>query len=433
MDRDRKRAARRFQPWFLGVVLAALMTFAGCGLAEGRYGAREAAAGAELVSEPGEGAEATGAVSGERLEAAGAVLGERPEAAETEQEPDLAGEKAAAGFPPEEDAEKPDRQKPGPEGGRRQQRAGAVGEADNQGDTWFNRQIQAVLAQAEEELGMKTQYLKSERSEDYKTNIQQLAEEKYGLILVSGRAMAEEAREIAEAYPNVRIVFVEDRENGDLENGVCLRFDQLEAAYLAGVAAGMITRTGRVGLVLDETGDRAAGYGYCAGVLDGNPDGVIIPFWENPYGDAREEKKAAASLAGQQVDVVFFDAGRKAAGMLDACWNLGLQVIAGSGDIGREQEERCLALTVNQIQAEAFDKVKAYALGDWEHGVAALGLYNGGVEFQMNEGLLPEAVRTAVLTVEEKLKAGEIIVPDTKEAFEAAYGERDILSASDKK
>ncbi len=360
MDRNNTRARKQMCMFLLLVILTGLMIgmITGCRLERGRDDSREAAAGADMVALwP----DAGGGESKERI------------------------------------------------------RVGVVEEAEFQGNTFFNRQMRSVLAQAEKELGAEVFCLTSGSQEDYCRNLEILAEEQCGIILVSGPEMGAEARDLALSRPNIRFVFVDDVGNGDLENGVCLAFDHTAGAYLAGVAAGMMTRTGYAGLAA-EGGWEAAGsaeYAYLAGVLDGNPDAVIL----------RLNESMDFSLIRDQVDVVFFAGGKDGVSLLDSCCQAGIWVIGRQENVKQEQEKSCLAMISGYPGEAVFHVLKDWTAGKWESGVITSGISNGGIDFQMNSGIFPEAERNAVLAVKEKLKAGQLPIPSTREELEAAYGE----------
>ena len=61
------------------------------------------------------------------------------------------------------------------------------------------------------------------------------------------------------------------------------------------------------------------GYGYCAGVLDANPDATILQYNANNFGDASGGKTAVNTMVTKGADVVFHAAGGTGIGVIDGC------------------------------------------------------------------------------------------------------------------
>lgn len=301
-----------------------------------------------------------------------------------------------------------------PAGGSKEEdaafKAGAVMEVEDPGESGFNRQIREVFGQAEKELGIQGIILESRSREDYQTNLDSLIEEGCRLIFVSGDELGEEVREAAVAHPHLWFAVAGSSVNGDLENVSCLVFDLSEASYLAGLTAGMMSNTGHVGLLSEgKEQEQAVEYSFYAGVLDANPEAVID----------RIEKVPESS---SDMDLVFCGEKRLEESEREALQKAEIRLIAGSGT-GFLREEDCLAAAKLRLSTVLESFLKDFVRGKKESGIFRWGMYNEGIDFSMNEHEVPEEVRTAVLTVKEKLETGQILIPNTKEAFESAYGE----------
>lgn len=90
-----------------------------------------------------------------------------------------------------------------------------------------------------------------------------------------------------------------------------MMFEQEQASYLVGLAAGYTTESNIVGFVTGAANEtmNSFGYGYCAGVLDANPDATILQYNANNFGDASGGKTAVNTMVTKGADVVFHAAG----------------------------------------------------------------------------------------------------------------------------
>ena len=87
----------------------------------------------------------------------------------------------------------------------------------------------------------------------------------------------------------LKFAIIDDASNADLDNVTCMMFEQEQASYLVGLAAGYTTESNIVGFVTGAANEtmNSFGYGYCAGVLDANPDATILQYNANNFGDCK--------------------------------------------------------------------------------------------------------------------------------------------------
>lgn len=304
-------------------------------------------------------------------------------------------------------------------------RAGAVAEAGTREDSFFNRQIADAFAKASEELNVETIYLESASRDDYEKNLEILVNENCGLIILPGREMADLAGKAAQLYPKVKFVLIGHGTEKNLENTACLKFEREEVSYLAGVGAGILTKTNQAGLILrqDYEDEKSAGYGYCAGVIDGNPNGeVALSFCSSDLTDQEEASQIVSDMKEKGVDVIYYGAGIAGEELACHCQKAGIRVIGTDVNVFLLGSEPYFASAASQIQPMVYEQIKDLAEGKWERGTVLCDMGNQGTDFFLNEEYVPEELKQVLQTVKERLKTGEITVPDTEDEFEAAYG-----------
>ena len=85
--------------------------------------------------------------------------------------------------------------------------------------------------------------------------------------------------------------------------------------------------------------------------------------------------------------------------------------------------ETVITSAMKRVDNAVFDSAKNLVEGTLEAGVTVYDLSNAGVDIAPTTTLLTDDVIAAVEDVKENIIAGEIEVPTTQEAFEAAYGD----------
>ena len=204
----------------------------------------------------------------------------------------------------------------------------------------------------------------------------------------------------------------------------CLMFKQAQASYLVGYAAGLTTKSNTVGIVLGMNTQvmNEFGYGYCAGVLDANPNAKVLQQNANSFADTAIGKSAATTMVTDGADVIFHAAGGTGLGVIEGCKEKGIWAIGVDSDQSSIAPETILTSAMKRVDNASYDVSKAVCEGTLKSGVVTYDLSAGGVDIAPTTTNLSDDVLKAVTDVKEKIIKGEITVPETKEAFEAVHG-----------
>ncbi|MBR2258576.1 MAG: BMP family ABC transporter substrate-binding protein [Blautia sp.] len=302
---------------------------------------------------------------------------------------------------------------------------GLVTDVGGVNDGSFNQSAWEGLQRAAEDFGIEANYLESKTDADYAPNIENFMDEDYDLIICVGYMLADATRAAAEDNEDQKFAIIDDASNADLENVTCLMFKQEQASYLVGYVAGLMTESNNVGFVIGMSNDNmnAFGYGYCAGVKDANPDATIQQFNANSFGDAATGKSMANNAITNGADVIYHAAGATGLGVIEACQEAGIKAIGVDSDQSVIAPSTVITSAMKRVDNAVYDCVEALIEETLEGGIKTYDLSIGGVDIAPTQDLLTEDVIAAIDEVKEKIVAGDIVVPATKDEFEAAYGD----------
>jgi basic membrane protein A len=305
---------------------------------------------------------------------------------------------------------------------------GLVTDVGGVNDGSFNQSAWEGLQLAAEDFGVEANYLESATDADYIPNIETFVDEEYDLIISVGYMLADATREAAEANPDVKFAIIDDS-SIELDNVSCLMFKQEQASYLVGYVAGLMTETNNVGIVLGMATEtmHQFGYGYTAGVLDANPDATVQQFNANSFSDSATGKADAKTAITNGADIVFHAAGATGLGVIEACQEDGVYAIGVDSDQSSIAPDTVITSAMKRVDNAVYDAVEELINGELVSGVKTYDLSIGGVDIAPTQDLLPDDVIAAVEEVKEKIISGEVVVPSTKEEFEAAYGDVYVL------
>ena len=279
------------------------------------------------------------------------------------------------------------------------------------------------LERARAEFGVQTTFIDrvEPRRELLAAALTQLAERNVDLVIAHGGQNNEACAEVAARFPRVRFAVTQGAVTG--ANLTSYEVLQEESAYLAGVLAASVTRTGVVGhmsgiRVRPGLKGRAA---YAAGVRATNPQVRLLTNFSGNQDDNALSRRVALAQIDAGADVIFtmLNAGRD--GATEACRAKGARQIGNVVDWVERDPAVFVGSAVADVSVGVFEAVR-----DAKNGVAAngpihrIGLKNlQAVRLAMRADV-PPAVRERIARTSDDIVAGRIEVPEKFEGLEFA-------------
>ena len=295
-----------------------------------------------------------------------------------------------------------------------QLKVGLVTDIGGLNDRGFNELAFKGLKQAESDLGVEIRALESKSDADYIPNLQTLAEDGFDLIISVGFLMTEATQEAAKAFPDTKFAIVDSAFDPPIENAQGLLFKEQEAGYLVGYMAGLVTESGTVSSVGGQKippVDRFIA-GFQKGAKDANPNVQTLNGYSQDFVAQDKCKEVALDQISKGSDVVFQVAGGCGLGALDAAnernvWGIGVD--ADQAHLG----DHVLTSALKRVDVSVFKTIESVVDDSFEGGgVTSFGLAEDGVGLGDTSPNAPaEAVSETEAQV-EKIKAGEIEIPE---------------------
>jgi basic membrane protein A len=259
-----------------------------------------------------------------------------------------------------------------------------------------------------------------------------MAEEGYDLIITVGYGSADWTSEIANEYPDAHFALVDA--TLDVPNGTGLVFREHDGSFTVGMAAAMLTKTGKVGYVggMDVPLLRRFEEGYIQGVKYVDPDIEVVSGWVGAFDDPTKGKELALTQYEEGADIIYAAAGKSGEGVLAASAERGLYSIGVDSDQCYIAPGNVICSMMKMVDVSVFDAIKSLTEGTLEAGNRVYGLeqdavgmcylYDIDTEFVDNgpadmAAKLQEEVIPAVQAAVDKIKAGEMCVKDHMEVY----------------
>jgi basic membrane protein A len=290
-------------------------------------------------------------------------------------------------------------------------------------DQSFNQSAWEGLKRAEKDFGVKVAYKESKQDADYAPNMETLTDAGYDLIWGIGFLMGDAIKETAELNPDQKYAII-DFAYGDEtpKNVACAVFQEEEPSFLVGYIAGKMTKSDKVGFVggikfpLIEKFE----YGFMAGVKMANPKVEVMRQYAESFTDAAKGKAIANNMYQQGADIVFHASGGVGDGVIEAAKEKGQWAIGVDKDQNFLAPDNVLTSAMKRVDNAIYDTGKRLIDGQFAGGQTVVyNLKNDGVGIAPTSSKhVPEAILKEVDGLVAKIKAGEIVVPATKDAFD---------------
>ncbi|MDB5893903.1 MAG: basic rane family protein [Rhodoferax sp.] len=253
--------------------------------------------------------------------------------------------------------------------------------------------------------------------------LRQMARKNVDLVVSIGFSMTNAVTTVSKEFPKVKFMIIDDEVKGDNVNSVT--FKEEEGSYLVGVAAGLASKSKKVGFIggQDVPLIRAFGCGYAQGAKAVDPK---IEITQNMVGStpaAWSDPAKGGELARAQfdrgVDVVFAAAGGSGMGTLQAVKDQGKLGIGVDSNQNPLYPGYILTSMLKRVDNATYDGFMSVKNGAWKAGVTNKGLKEGGVDWALDENnrkLITPAMEARIKQASEDIKSGKVKVVDYRAA-----------------
>ncbi len=246
----------------------------------------------------------------------------------------------------------------------------------------------------------------------------------YDIIICGTPNLRESVQQVAQEYPEQKFILYDTQDELGLPNIFSMDHAQNEGAYIAGVAAALLSKTGIVGFVGGGENTALDDYliGYIQGVHSVSEDINILVSWIGDFRDTAKGKELAMSQAQQSADVIFSVAGGAGLGILAGCAESGIYAIGVDSDqytalLDSDPDiAKCICtsmfkqadVTVSSLLGMALDGTLewgAYAKWGLQEGVVGLAMDNDNFR-----NIFTDEQKTAIANVQAAATNGELTI-----------------------
>ena len=255
--------------------------------------------------------------------------------------------------------------------------------------------------------GVKTTFVENvAEGADAERVIRDLAATGHQIIFTPSFGYMEPTLKVAQEFPGVKFESITGYKQAP--NVATANARYYEGRYLAGVAAGRMSKTGVAGYV--------AGFpipevlqginAFTLGMRSVNPQAIVKVVWLNVWFDPPKERDAAMVLFNQDVDVIAFHTGSTA--VMAAAQERGKMAVAYHSDMRQTGPDAQIVAVTHQWGAYYTGRVRAVQNGTWKSGNVWGGVREGMISVGDFGRRVPAAVQQEVLAAQKAVGAGRL-------------------------
>ena len=255
--------------------------------------------------------------------------------------------------------------------------------------------------------GVKTTFVENvPEGADAERVIRDLARQGNQIIFTPSFGYMEPTLKVAKEFPEVKFESITGYKTADNVAAANARY--YEGRYLAGIAAGRMSKTGVAGYV--------AGFpipevlqginAFTLGMRSVNPKAEVKVVWLNAWFDPPKERDAAMALFNQNVDVIAFHTGSTA--VMTAAQERGKLAVAYHSDMRKVAPDAQIVAVTHQWGDYYTRRIQAAANGTWTSGKVWGGVKEGMIRVGDFGSKVPKAVQAEVLARQKDIASGKL-------------------------
>jgi basic membrane protein A and related proteins len=255
---------------------------------------------------------------------------------------------------------------------------------------------------------VKTTYVENvPEGPDAERVIRDLAQQGCGLIFTPSFGYMEPTLKVAKDFPQVRFESITGYKTAP--NVAVANARYYEGRYLAGIAAGRMTRTHVAGYV--------AGFpipevlqginAFTLGMRSVDPKAVVKVVWLNTWFDPARERDAAMTLFNQDVDVISFHTASDA--VMRAAQERGKLAVAYHSDMRKVAPDAQIAAVTHHWADYYRRRIQAVLDGSWSSGNFWGGIRHAMVRTGDFGSKVPKTVQEEVLARQGDIAIGKLL------------------------
>ena len=280
--------------------------------------------------------------------------------------------------------------------------------------SWNGGAYQGLL-RIRDSLGAQISHIQTKTPAEFEENFRQYGNQHYALVFGHGFEFQDAAKAVAPSYPQTQFVITSGNSSAANVSGMVFGF--AEPSYLAGIVAGSVTRTNKLGVIggTELPPVRESFRAFEQGVHSVNPSARVISAYIGNWDDVGAGKEQALAQLANGVDVIFQNADAAGLGIFQAVRESSHAYVFGTNS---NQNDIAPDVTVGSVAIDLPHAFLIVARQVQQHtftpGIIRLGMREQVVDLILNPRLtarIPDRAKHVVDSLRTLIRAGQFRMP----------------------
>jgi basic membrane protein A and related proteins len=280
-------------------------------------------------------------------------------------------------------------------------------------DGGWNQSAFEGLDGAKDRVGFEFSYVERVPVPDHAEALSEFARQGFNLVLGHSGDFVGSTQQVAPQFPDTQFLVT----NGGItaSNIASVQTNNLQAGYLAGTTAGLVTKSNKIAFVVAKQ-FRAMDQllrGFELGAKSVNPSAEVTASYTGDWDDVAKGKEATSALISAGADVVYSYLDSAYVGSLEAVREKGVYLIGHTSDRLDDAPENIITSVVQNVGMAIASVVELAKNGELESQNYVIGAENSEVLHlgRFNDTVAPE-VKQTVGDAEKQLQEGQLVFED---------------------
>jgi basic membrane protein A and related proteins len=281
-------------------------------------------------------------------------------------------------------------------------------------DAGWNALAYEGLLAIRDQLGAEVAQVQTKTPAEFEEGFRDFARRGYQLVFGHGFEFQDAAAAVAPDFPDT--VFITTSGNTVRKNVAPLRFMLEEAAYLEGIIAAGISKTGKAGAVggMEIPSVKSTFIAFEAGAKAARPDFTVVTAYVGNWEDVGAAKEAALAQVQQGCDLLFHNADAAGLGVFQAAQQRHVYAFGSNKNQNDVAPDVVLASAVIDIPHAFVNVAEEVKEHRFTGRIERMGMKDGVVSLIINprlEAQIPAEVKQRVEKTRQAIIAGTLNVP----------------------
>ena len=277
-------------------------------------------------------------------------------------------------------------------------------------DQSWNAGAYEGLLQIRDSLGAKISHIQTKTPADFEENFRQYGAKGFSLVFGHGFEFQDAAARVGPDFP--KTVFVTTGGTRTSANVAAMSFAFEQPSYLAGIIAGSVSKSGRIGCIggTELPPVRSGFASFAQGVSAVNPNARVVTAYIGNWDDANAGKEQALAQIAQGVDVIYQNADAAGLGIFQAAKETkGVYIIGSNANQNGVAPAVTLGSVVIDLPVAFMSIAREVKRGEFTPRLHVLDTQSGVMKWVPNPALvsiMPARTRQLVDSLERQMRAG---------------------------